>query len=215
MNAISMGLAGARTCNDAPDASSHGDAQVAALAARVARLEAIEAIRALKAHYGALADAKYADDYRKLDAGALEDMARQQAACFTEDAVWAAGNGFGGDLVGRESIERWFLASPWRFAMHYYVSETLSVDVARGEAQANWRLMQVALREDADAGAVWLGAVTTERYRRDAASGLWLISYMKFEALHMMTLADGQLPIARNFADLDAMRVARTEDKQP
>jgi hypothetical protein len=189
-------------------------ASVASLAARVERLEAIESIRALKAHYGALADAKYTDDYRKLDAEALRDVARQQAACFTADAVWAGGNGFGGDLIGREAIERWFLASPWRFAMHYYVSETLKVDVARGVAQANWRLMQVALREDAGAGAVWLGAVTTERYRRDGTSGLWLISYMKFEALHMMTLADGPQPIARNFADLDVIHVARTEDNQ-
>ncbi|MBC8722890.1 nuclear transport factor 2 family protein [Paraburkholderia sp. 31.1] len=213
MSAISMGMADARTRNDTP---TYSGAQMAALAARVERLEAIEAIRALKAHYGALADAKYGGDYRKLDREALADIARQQAACFTGDAVWAGGNGFGGDLVGREAIERWFLDSPWRFAMHYYVSETLKVDVARGVAQANWRLMQVALREDADtrAGAVWLGAVTTEHYRRDAASDLWLISYMKFEALHMMTLADGPLPIASNFADLDALRVDRTEDNQ-
>ncbi|MGF6265816.1 nuclear transport factor 2 family protein [Paraburkholderia youngii] len=211
MSAISMGPADARTDTTTP---IYGEAQMAALAARVERLEALEAIRALKAHYGALADAKYTDDYRKLDARALADIARRQAACFTADAVWAGGNGFGGDLVGREAIERWFLASPWRFAMHYYVSETLKVDVTRGVAQANWRLMQMALREGADtrAGALWLGAVTAEHYRRDAASGLWLISYMKFEALHMMTLADGPLPIAGNFADLDAMRVARTED---
>jgi hypothetical protein len=211
MSAISMGLAEDRSRHDTP---AYSDAQVAALAARVERLEAIESIRALKAHYGALADAKYGGDYRKLDAQALADIARQQAACFTADAVWAGGNGFGGDLVGREAIERWFLASPWRFAMHYYVSETLKVDVARGVAEANWRLMQVALREGADtrAGAVWLGAVTTEHYRREPASGLWLISYMKFEALHMMTLADGPLPIASNFADLDALRVAPTEE---
>lgn len=207
MNAISMGLASATAPYDAPP---YDDANVAALAARVARLEALEAIRALKAHYGALADAKYTGDYRKIDADALAEIARQQAACFTEDAVWAGGDGFGGDLVGRAAIERWFLASPWRFAMHYYVSETLQVDVVHGVAQANWRLMQVALREEA--GAVWLGAVTTERYRRDAGSGLWLISYMKFETLHMMTLADGPLPIARNFAGLDALRVARAQD---
>ncbi|WP_322102272.1 nuclear transport factor 2 family protein [Paraburkholderia sp. J41] len=206
MSVLSMGMAHARAGNET-------------LEARVGRLEAIEAIRALKAHYGALADAKY-DGYRKRDGAALAEIARRQAACFTADAVWAGGNGFGGDLVGREAIERWFLASPWRFAMHYYVSETLCVDVQGGEARANWRLMQIALREgadadaDADPGAVWLGAVTTEHYRRDETSGLWLIRYMKFEALHMMTLADGPLPIAGNFADLDATRVARTEDTQ-
>jgi hypothetical protein len=212
MNVVSMGMANARAQDDT-------------LEARVERLEAIESIRALKAHYGALADAKYSGDYRKLEGAALADIARQQAACFTEDAVWAGGNGFGGDLVGRAAIERWFLASPWRFAMHYYVSASLNVDVPRGEAQANWRLTQIALREggnanadenadeNASAGAVWLGAVTTEHYRREA-SGQWRIHYMKFETLHMMTLADGPLPIAGNFADLDALRAARTEDNQ-
>jgi hypothetical protein len=209
MNSISMGLAGARDSR-----FGAGDVSLASLAARVAQLEAVEAIRALKAHYGALADAKYTSDYRKIDAAELADIARHQAGCFTEDAVWAGGDGFGGDLVGRDAIARWFLASPWRFAMHYYVSESLRVDVARGEAEANWRLMQVALREGEEAGAVWLGAVTSERYRRDAASGLWLISHMKFDALHMMTLADGPLPIAGNFAGLDAVRAARIQETQ-
>ncbi|WP_321949193.1 nuclear transport factor 2 family protein [Paraburkholderia sp. J10-1] len=208
MNANSMGLALAHD-----NSREARDVTLATLAARVARLEAIEAIRALKAHYGALADAKYTDDYRKIEAGALAAIARQQAECFTDDAVWAGGDGFGGDLVGREAIARWFLTSPWRFAMHYYVSESLQVDAVRGEAEARWRLMQVALREGegAQAGAVWLGAVTTERYRRDASSGLWRISYMKFDTLQMMTLADGPLPIARSFADLDARRVAREQ----
>jgi|GEM_PF-603193 len=208
MKANSMGLALARD-----NSREAGDVTLASLAARMARLEAIEAIRALKAHYGALADAKYTDDYRKIEAGELVEIARQQAECFTDDAIWAGGAGFGGDLVGREAIARWFLASPWRFAMHYYVSESLQVDAGHGAAEARWRLMQVALREGegAQAGAVWLGAVTTERYRRDAASGLWLISYMKFDTLQMMALADDPLPIARNFADLDALRVARTQ----
>ncbi|TFE42290.1 nuclear transport factor 2 family protein [Paraburkholderia dipogonis] len=194
--------------------SARAEITTAALAERVARLEAIEAIRTLKAHYGALADAKYTADYRKIDADALAQVAREQAACFTEDAVWAGGNGFGGDLVGREAIARWFLASPWRYAIHYYVSEALRVDATAGEAEATWRLMQVALRDgdDADAHAVWLGAVTTERYRRDLASGRWLISYMTFTDLQMMTLADTPLPIARNFAGLDAIRAARTLD---
>ncbi|MBK5061603.1 nuclear transport factor 2 family protein [Burkholderia sp. R-69927] len=190
------------------------DAAPATLGERIARLEAIEAIRALKAHYGALADAKYTADYRKIDADALAEVARRQAACFTEDAVWAGGNGFGGDLVGREAIARWFLSSPWRYAMHYYVSEALRVDVTAGEAEATWRLMQVALRDgdDTHARAVWLGAVTSERYRRDPVSSRWLISYMKFTDLQMMTLADTPLPIARNFAGLDAIRAARTQD---
>ncbi|WP_321935619.1 nuclear transport factor 2 family protein [Paraburkholderia sp. J8-2] len=211
MNANSMGLALAHD-----NSREAHDVTRATLAARVARLEAIEAIRALKAHYGALADAKYTDDYRKIEAGALVEIARQQAECFTDDAVWAGGDGFGGDLVGREAIARWFLASPWRFAMHYYVSESLQVDAVRGEAEARWRLMQVALREGegARAGAVWLGAVTTERYRRDTSSGLWRISYMKFDTLQMMTLADGPLPVARNFADLDAVRALRFAREQ-
>ncbi|WP_347557624.1 nuclear transport factor 2 family protein [Robbsia sp. KACC 23696] len=177
------------------------------LAARVLTLEALEAIRALKARYSALADAKYTQDYERVDAETMGRVAAAQAACFSEDAVWAAGDGFGGDLIGRAALHQWFKRAPWRFAIHYYTSESIDVDAAAGTAEAYWRLMQVAVRDDT-ARAVWLGAVTHERYVLDPDSGEWLTSFMRFTDLHMMELADTALPIARDFAGLDARRRA-------
>ncbi|WP_233836707.1 nuclear transport factor 2 family protein [Paraburkholderia sp. ZP32-5] len=173
------------------------------LETRVLRLEAIEAIRALKAHYSALADAKYTSDYERIPSDQMDRIAGEQAACFTHDAVWAGGNDFGDDLTGREALHAWFRRSPWRFAMHYYTSESIRVSANGNEAEAYWRLMQVAIRSDT-ARAVWLGAVTHERYRFE--EGRWLISYMRFSDLQMMELADTTLPVSSALAGLDAIR---------
>ncbi|CAB3806328.1 hypothetical protein LMG28614_06370 [Paraburkholderia ultramafica] len=176
---------------------------VQSLETRVARLEAIDAIRALKARYAALADAKYTGDYRRQPDDIMRGIARQQAACFTENAVWGGGAGFGDDLVGRERLGEWFERSPWRFAIHYYVSETLDIHDT-GHASGNWRLWQLALRDD-DAHAVMLGAVTEEKYQR-TESGVWLISEMRFAQLHMMEPGTPALPLASDFASLTALR---------
>lgn len=173
-----------------------------ALQARVERLEAIEAIRALKARYTALADAKYTPDYARQPEAVMREVALQQASCFTLDAVWAGGAGFGSDLVGRERLHEWFQHSPWRFALHYYTSESISVE--GGFAQASWRLWQMALRED-DGQAVLLSAVTEESYRREADEG-WLISHMRFTQLHMFEPSRRAMPFGRDFAALDAQR---------
>jgi hypothetical protein len=173
------------------------------LEARVARLEAIDAIRSLKARYAALADAKYTRDYQRQPEHVMREIALRQAECFTERAVWRGGAGFGNDLVGRERLYDWFQRSPWRFAMHYYVSETLDVTDAL-HATGSWRLWQLALRDD-DAHAVLLGAVTEEQYER-TPSGEWLISEMRFTQLHMMEPDDRMLPLASDFASLTALR---------
>jgi hypothetical protein len=183
--------------------------QMQALEGRVARLEAIDAIRALKARYAALADAKYTRDYRRQPDDIMRSIARQQAACFTEDAVWRGGAGFGDDLVGRERLGEWFERSPWRFAMHYYVSETLHIHDA-DHARGTWRLWQLALRDD-DARAVMLGAVTEEKYQRTEA-GVWLISEMRFAQLHMMEPGTPALPLASDFASLTALRHTPAND---
>ncbi|SPB18580.1 bile acid 7-alpha dehydratase [Caballeronia novacaledonica] len=176
---------------------------LATLDARLAKLEAIDAIRTLKARYAALADAKYTNDYRRQPEDVMRDIARQQAACFTEDAVWIGGAGFGDDLTGRARLASWFERSPWRFAMHYYVSETLHVTDAN-HASGTWRLWQLALRDD-DARAVLLGAVTEEKYAR-SDDGRWLISEMRFAQLHMMEPHAPPLPLASDFASLGARR---------
>lgn len=176
------------------------------LDARVARLEAIDAIRSLKARYAALADQKYTCDYQRQPRHVMREIALQQAACFTEHAVWIGGAGFGIDLAGHDALYEWFQRSPWRFAMHYYVSETLDVTDA-GHATGSWRLWQLALRDD-DAHAVLLGAITEEKYER-RLSGNWLISEMRFTQLHMMEPDDRMLPLASDFASLTALRKSR------
>jgi len=178
------------------------------LEARLAHLEAIEAIRDLKTHYAALADAKYTVDYQRQAPLVMDELAKRQAQCFTADAVWAGGSGFGEDLVGFEALHAWFQRSPWRFAMHYYTSETIQVASDGHVASATWRLFQIALRDD-DAHAVLLGAATHERYRRELAedgSERWLISHMRFEQLQMLELGTGALPLAPDFAGLDRKR---------
>ncbi|WP_116150001.1 nuclear transport factor 2 family protein [Paraburkholderia sp. BL27I4N3] len=177
------------------------------LEARVTRLEAIDAIRALKARYAALADAKYTNDYRRQPEHVMAGIARQQSECFTERAVWIGGAGFGDDLAGRDMLFEWFKRSPWRFAMHYYVSETLAFSDA-DHAVGTWRLWQLALRDD-DARAVMLGAVTEEKYER-AESGDWLIGEMRFAQLHMMEPDSAVFPLANDFGSLTAKRVRDT-----
>lgn len=189
------------TMNSPIEKAVAGDA--ASLEARVARLEAVDAIRALKARYAALADAKYTADYQRQPEGVMREIARQQAECFTETAVWVGGSGFGDNLVGREKLADWFQRSPWLFAMHYYVSETLTfVDTCN--AVGTWRLWQLALRDD-DARAVMLGAVTEEKYVREA-SGDWLVREMRFTQLHMMEPGALAFPLASDFASLNAKR---------
>ncbi|WP_250508111.1 nuclear transport factor 2 family protein [Caballeronia sp. GAFFF3] len=174
-----------------------------ALQARVARLEAIDAIRTMKARYASLADAKYTKDYRRQPDEVMRDIAQKQAACFTDDAIWRGGAGFGEDLCGRTRIAEWFERSPWRFAMHYYVGETLDV-TSETSAIGTWRLWQLALRHD-DSHAVLLGAVTEERYARVEA-GDWRIAEMRFTQVQMMEPHTLPMPLASDFASLNALR---------
>ncbi|MDN7179212.1 nuclear transport factor 2 family protein [Caballeronia sp. SEWSISQ10-4 2] len=175
------------------------------LAARVARLEALEAIRSLKARYAALADQKYMSTYQRQPDEVMIRIARQQAECFTVDAVWAGGAGFGDDLVGRDALENWFRKSPWRYAEHFYTGEHITM-VDERKAGATWRLWQLALRDD-DAHAVLLAATTTETYERDY-DGVWRISTMRFDQLDMLECGSGPLPLAATLVGLDAIRAA-------
>jgi hypothetical protein len=172
------------------------------LEARVARLEAGEAIRSLKARYAALADAKYTPAYERQPDTEMRRIAARQAMCFTEDAVWAGGEGFGQDLVGRAQLGEWFARSPWCFAVHYYGSPVIEVD--GDHAQAEWRLWQLAMRADTRE-ALLLAAVTHERYVRQADGG-WLCDYMRFEHLHMTSLGTQRDALASTFALLDLKR---------
>lgn len=170
---------------------------------RVQRLEAIEAIQRLKAHYSALADAKYTAAYERQPPARMRELAQQQAACFTEQAVWFGGE-FGGDRVGREALAQWFEHSPWRWAAHYYQSPRIELASDSTQASATWLLWQLALRAD-NAEAIFLTASTAEQYRFCPEQG-WLIDSMRFTDLHVMPANLGSLPIHPHLHSLDAAR---------
>ncbi|AEI77098.1 hypothetical protein CNE_1c17580 [Cupriavidus necator N-1] len=178
---------------------------------RLARLEAAEAIRALKARYASLADAKYRPDYTRLADDAMREVAWEQALCFTEDAIWVGGQGFGDSLVGRSQLHDWFQRSPWCFAVHYYGSPQLDIDGDR--AHGVWRLWQLALRED-NCDAVLLAATTHEDYRRDT-DGDWRCCRMRFAGIHMTSLGQGPMPLMATLAALDARMADRARHAEP
>ena len=157
---------------------------------RIARLEAVEAIHALKARYARLADAKYTSSHERASEAVWRETANAQAACFTSDARWFGGAQFGGTIGGRAALAEWFIRSPWRFAMHYYVAPQLDF-TAPDVAEGVWRLWQIGLPSDGTP-PVLLFATTSETYRRDA--GEWLISSMRFQEIHQ--LAVGATPDA-------------------
>ncbi len=167
------------------------------LLGRVLRLESVAAIHALKSRYAALADAKYTRDFQRVSDQRMEEVAWQQALCFTDDAVWFGGE-FGGDRRGREQLHEWFQHSPWRFATHLYAGPEL--EVSDDHAQGRWRLWQLALPEDRD-GTVLLTGTTRETYRR-TADGAWLIASMAFEDVQMMQATHSTHPLVHRLSDL-------------
>ncbi|WP_042885340.1 nuclear transport factor 2 family protein [Cupriavidus necator] len=178
---------------------------------RLARLEAAEAIRALKARYAALADAKYRPDYTRVSEDTMRRVAWEQALCFTDDAIWEGGRGFGDSLAGRSQLHDWFQRSPWCFAVHYYGSPQLDIDEDR--AQGVWRLWQLALRED-NRDAVLLAATTHEDYRREA-DGAWRCCRMRFAGIHMTSLGQGPMPLVATLAALDARMADQARHAEP
>lgn len=171
---------------------------------RLLRLEAIEAIRGLKAHYSALADAKYTGSYQRQPAARMRELAQQQAACFTEQAVWFGGE-FGGDRTGRTALAQWFESSPWCWAAHYYLSPQITIANDLTHASATWQLWQLALRED-NGEAIFLTATTHETYARCNEQG-WLIDSMRFTGLHVMPANLGCMPLYPDLPSLDKARL--------
>lgn len=169
---------------------------------RLEKVEAVQAIHALKARYGGLADQKYTADRQRQPEARMREIARLQAECFTEDAVWEGGAGFGSNLVGRASLEAWFNSSPWCFALHYYGSPEITVNGDR--ASGRWRLWQIALRDDSHE-AVLLGAVTEEEYARQA-DGNWLHARMRFTQMHILPVDGGADPLVSTLSDISSGR---------
>jgi hypothetical protein len=173
---------------------------------RVQRLEAIEAIHGHKARYSAIADAKYTATYERQKPQRMRELAEQQAACFTEQAVWFGGE-FGGDRTGRVALAQWFEQSPWRWAAHYYQSPQIQLENCLTRASATWLLWQLALRAE-NGEAIFLTATTFEQYRLCEQQG-WLIDSMRFTDLHVMPANLGSMPIHPHLQSLDAARRLR------
>ncbi|CAN5578178.1 hypothetical protein BH09PSE5_BH09PSE5_20440 [soil metagenome] len=180
-----------------------GDAPT--LEQRIATIEALEAIRSLKAHYAALADQKYTPQYSKVPPAEMQRVARQQAECFTVDAVWDGGKDFGATLIGRDALTQWFNRSPWCFAVHFYGSP--QIEVHGEKASGQWRLWQMALRDDTHE-AVLLAGVTTEEYALQS-DGRWLQSRMRFDQIHMLPVSDIPYPLSFSFATKPQLEVPR------
>ena len=151
---------------------------------RLACLEAVRDIGALKARYAALADAKYLATHQRVAPAEWRRIAEQQAGCFTEDATWDGTADFGGALQGRREIAAWFTRSPWRFALHFYMSPQITLE-SPASAKAIWRLWQIAIRDGEDK-PVLLAATTEEAYRWEQNG--WLITHMRFTQIHQAEL---------------------------
>jgi hypothetical protein len=155
--------------------------------AMLERLAAIEALRELKARYAELADSKFTADYQRQPSHILAEVAQRQAECFTPDAIWEGGSDFGRSLRGREALRDWFSRPPWCFALHFYVGPRFKIDA--GTAEAQWRLWQLAVRNDTRE-TVLLAATTQERYVREP-DGSWLHAAIRFEQIHIVPLRAG------------------------
>ncbi|SEK00741.1 SnoaL-like domain-containing protein [Sphingobium sp. AP50] len=156
------------------------------------RLRAVEdelAIRRTQARYAAFADAKYSPLRRRVDDKAMMDAAVEQAACFTAQARWDGGV-FGGTMIGRDALAKWFAAPPWNFAMHYYVAP--QIKIADNAADTRWRLWQVGHRAG-EADPLLLAAITQQRFVRQA-DGEWLIDGMRFEQVQTFPLPPSGFP---------------------
>src|SRR4051794_5840405 len=122
---------------------------------RVRLLEDVEAIRRLKAYYAAYADAKYTDDHQRKSQTEIDELAREQASVFTDDALWDNGVGPSGILRGREAIYNNLRLGPWKFAMHHFLSPLINVD--GDKATGRWMLWQTATLAQSDT-AVFMSA---------------------------------------------------------
>lgn len=155
------------------------------MAKRLARLEARAEIEELMQRYAAAADRKYTALRAKRPLADIRAAAAEQAACFTDDALWAGGP-FGGDIAGRAALAAFFENSPWLYTAHHYGSPAIRLDDT-GRANVRWRLLELGVR-DRDGRVVLMAGVADQECRATAEG--WRIARMRFESLHAVGLAD-------------------------
>jgi hypothetical protein len=147
------------------------------LEGRLAAVEDAQAIQNLKARYGQLADSRY-DRTGVVEADALDRIAREISALFTEDAVWDGGAGLG-VCRGRQAIYERFRKPTLKFSWHYFVKPR--IEVAGDRASATWDIL--APCTSSDDRPLWMAGYEDDEYVRQ--DGVWLHSAMKLCVVFM------------------------------
>lgn len=92
---------------------------------RLWNAESINEIIRLKSLYGEYADGKYTDAHEKKTQGERDEVAWQQARCFTEDGEFNAGEF--GDVKGHQALFENFRAKPFIFAVHMFTNPVITI----------------------------------------------------------------------------------------
>ena len=152
-------------------------ATIAKLELRLAAVEDAQAIQNLKSRYGQLADARYGPD-GVIAPDALDRIAREIAALFTEDATWDGGAGLG-VCRGREEIYERMRKPSLSFSWHYFVKPRIDVD--GDTAQATWDILAPCTTR---AGRpMWMAGTEDDEYEK--RDGAWLHKSMKLTVVFM------------------------------
>ena len=138
---------------------------------RLSIAEAALEIMLLKSRYAGFADGKYTEDHRKKPTEERDQVARQQAECFTEDGEFDAGDY--GCVKGRQLIFENFRSKPFIFAMHIFVNPAIEVHPSGETANGRWVHHLFVTQDDTRHPVHGLG-YTQDRYRR--VDGQWLFS---------------------------------------
>ena len=151
--------------------------EVKELRRRVEDAEAVLEIQNLKGRYAQLVDARFARG-KVLDAGPLDEVAREIASLFTEDGIWDAGPPLG-VAEGRAAIAERMRKPSLRFSWHYFLKPRIHVDGDR--ATARWDILSPCTTKD---GAPhWMAGFEDDEYVR--VNGVWLHRRMKLTSVFM------------------------------
>lgn len=152
---------------------------------RVQELESRAELSELMARYSAAADRKY--DKEKMAPAShqeIEEAADEQAECFAHDGIWYGGD-FGGKLVGRREIARFFCNSPWRFAFHLYASPKIFIDGEK--AYLEWNLVEIACKKESDFPELIFGRVNQVCMKTSDGWKIYEMEFMELNSLGIET----------------------------
>lgn len=165
-------------------------AQKQSIENRLALAESTLEIIRLKAIYAECADGKYTDAHDKKPQVERDEVARRQAACFTEDGEFDAG--VFGTVKGQAALFENFRAKPFVFAMHVFTNPLIDVDPGSGAAKGRW-LHHLYVTED-DSGRTMHGmGYTFDEYRQ--VDGRWLFSRVETKLKFLVPFNQSWSPV--------------------